>query len=159
MSLIYESPDCGKTVYSRELGSLKKTLVKETKKSDIIHVPISLGELVDKITILQIKLLEIKDPEKLKNIRKEHDLLTSLDAYVLQKESLNTYIRDLFIVNHKLWILEEDIRRFEKEKSFGNFFIECARGVYKTNDERSRIKKEINLKFGSELIEEKSHEE
>lgn len=156
---IYESPDQGKTIYSREQGSLERTLVKSPTKKEMIHVPISLGELVDKITILQIKLLEIKDPEKLKNIQKEYDLLTSLDAYVLQKESLNTYIRDLFVVNHKLWILEEDIRRFEKENSFGNFFIDCARGVYKTNDERSRIKKEINLKFGSELIEEKSHEE
>jgi len=159
MSLIYESPDGGKTVYSRELGSLEKTLVKETKKSEIIRVPISLGELIDKITILQIKLLEIKDAEKVKNIQKEYDLLTLLDEYQKEKHNLSNYMRDLFIVNHKLWVLEEDIRKCEKNNSFETFFIECARGIYKTNDERSRIKKEINLKFGSELIEEKSHKE
>ena len=125
----------------------------------MIQVPVSLGELVDKITILQIKLIEIKDEEKLKNVQKEYDALTSLPIYKELKTQIGSYLNQLFVVNQKLWILEDDIRKCEKAESFDEIFIRCARGIYKTNDERSRIKKELNLAFGSELIEEKSHGE
>ena len=125
----------------------------------MIQVPVSLGELVDKITILQIKLIEIKDEEKLKNIQKEYDALTSLPIYKELKSQISSYLNQLFVVNQKLWVLEDDIRKCEKAESFDEIFIRCARGIYKTNDERSRIKKELNLAFGSELIEEKSHGE
>jgi hypothetical protein len=125
----------------------------------MIQVPISLGELVDKITILQIKLLEIKDEEKLKNVQKEYNALTSLPIYKELKTQIGSYLNQLFVVNQKLWVLEDDIRKCEKSESFGEIFISCARHIYKTNDERSRIKKELNLKFGSELVEEKSHGE
>lgn len=125
----------------------------------MIHIPVSLGELIDKITILQIKLLEIDDQDKLKNIRKEYNALTSLPIYVELKSKISDYINRLYIVNHKLWILEEDIRKCEKVESFDDIFVRCARSIYKTNDERSRIKKELNMAFDSELIEEKSHGE
>ena len=125
----------------------------------MIQVPVSLGELVDKITILQIKLIEIKDEEKLKNVQKEYDALTSLPIYKELRTQISSYLNQLFIVNQKLWVLEDDIRKCEKAESFDEIFIRCARGIYKTNDERSRIKKELNLAFGSELIEEKSHGE
>lgn len=125
----------------------------------MIQVPVSLGELVDKITILQIKLLEIKDEEKLKNVQKEYDALTSLPIYKELKTQIGSYLNQLFVVNQKLWVLEDDIRKCEKAESFDEVFISCARHIYKTNDERSRIKKELNLAFGSELIEEKSHGE
>jgi hypothetical protein len=125
----------------------------------MIQVPISLGELVDKITILQIKLLEIRDEEKLKNVQKEYNALTSLPIYKELKTQIGSYLNQLFVVNQKLWVLEDDIRKCEKSESFGEIFISCARHIYKTNDERSRIKKELNLAFGSELIEEKSHGE
>jgi len=125
----------------------------------MIQVPVSLGELVDKITILQIKLIEIKDEEKLKNIQKEYDALTSLPIYKELRTQISSYLNQLFIVNQKLWVLEDDIRKCEKAESFDDIFVRCARHIYKTNDERSRIKKELNLAFGSELIEEKSHGE
>jgi len=125
----------------------------------MIQVPVSLGELVDKITILQIKLIEIKDEEKLKNIQKEYDALTSLPIYKELRTQISSYLNQLFIVNQKLWTLEDDIRKCEKAESFDDIFVRCARHIYKTNDERSRIKKELNLAFGSELIEEKSHGE
>lgn len=125
----------------------------------MIQIPVSLGELVDKITILQIKLLEIKDEEKLKNVQKEYDALTSLPIYKELKSQIGSFLNQLFVVNQKLWVLEDDIRKCEKAESFDEIFIRCARGIYKTNDERSRIKKELNLAFGSELIEEKSHGE
>jgi len=125
----------------------------------MIQVPVSLGELVDKITILQIKLIEIKDEEKLKNVQKEYDALTSLPIYKELRTQISSYLNQLFIVNQKLWVLEDDIRKCEKAESFDDIFVRCARSIYKTNDERSRIKKELNLAFGSELIEEKSHGE
>lgn len=125
----------------------------------MIQVPVSLGELVDKITILQIKLIEIKDEEKLKNIQKEYDALTSLPIYKELRTQISSYLNQLFIVNQKLWVLEDDIRKCEKAELFDDIFVRCARSIYKTNDERSRIKKELNLAFGSELIEEKSHGE
>jgi len=125
----------------------------------MINIPVSVGELVDKITILKIKRYQIKDADKLVNIHKEHDVLTSLNEYVkIQKDVLEQQ-QQLMEVNLRLWFLEEDIRHYEKTNFFESAFIDVARKIYKTNDERSRIKKEINLLCNSELVEEKSHED
>ena len=125
----------------------------------MIYIPVSVGELVDKITILKIKLNQIKDKKKLVNVQHEHDALTSLNEYVkIQKDVLEQQ-QQLMEVNLRLWFLEEDIRHYEKTNFFESAFIDVARKIYKTNDERSRIKKEINVLCNSELVEEKSHEE
>ena len=125
----------------------------------MIYVPASIGELIDKITILKIKTLEIHDKSKLKNVQKEYDVLTSLPEYIHYYSQIINHYHDLLKVNYALWHLEEDIRRYEKELNFKEPFIDTARKIYKTNDERSRIKKEINVLCNSELVEEKSHEE
>ena len=125
----------------------------------MINIPVSVGELVDKITILKIKLTQINDKEKLINVQKEHDALTSLDEYVKIQKVVLEHQQQLMEVNLRLWFLEEDIRHYEKTQQFTGDFIDVARKIYKTNDERSRIKKEINVLCNSELVEEKSHEE
>lgn len=118
-------------------------------------VPISVGELYDKISILEIKSEKIKDIQKLENITNELVALKSLTA----GSDFNT---ELFLqlknVNAKLWEIEDEIRILEKEKNFGEKFISLARGVYITNDERSKIKNVINSNFSSYLREEKSYE-
>ena len=126
------------------------------KKKRIIHVPISIGELIDKITILEIKKDKLKNL-KLKNILKELSFLKA----VLEKNSI--FIPDEFFfqlksINLKLWDIEDKIRIKEKNKEFDNEFIELARSVYLNNDRRSEIKKEMNMMFNSEIIEEKSYE-
>lgn len=125
----------------------------------MINIPVSVGELVDKITILKIKLTQIKDKEKLINVQKEHDVLTSLNEYVTIQKVVLLHQQQLIEVNLRLWFLEEDIRHYEKMNSFESAFVDAARKIYKTNDERSRIKKEINILCNSELVEEKSHED
>ena len=125
----------------------------------MINIPVSVGELVDKITILKIKRHQIKDADKLVNIHKEHDALTSLSEYVTIQKNVLEHQQQLMEVNLAIWFLEEDIRHYEKIQHFTGDFIEVARKIYKTNDERSRIKKEINVLCNSELVEEKSHEE
>jgi hypothetical protein len=125
----------------------------------MIYIPVSVGELIDKITILKIKLNQIKDKNKLVNIQHEHDALTSLSEYVTIQKDVLEHQQQLMEVNLRLWFLEEDIRHYEKLQLFTGDFIGVARKIYKTNDERSRIKKEINILCNSELIEEKSHEE
>ena len=125
----------------------------------MIYIPASVGELVDKITILKIKLNQIKDKKKLVNVQYEHDALTSLNEYVTIQKDVLEQQQQLMEVNLRLWFLEEDIRHYEKTNFFESAFIDVARKIYKTNDERSRIKKEINILCNSELVEEKSHEE
>ena len=125
----------------------------------MINIPVSVGELVDKITILKIKLTQIKDKDKLVNIQNEHNALTSLIEYVKIQKDVLEHQQQLMEVNLRLWFLEEDIRHYEKINFFESAFIDVARKIYKTNDERSRIKKEINLLCNSELVEEKSHED
>ena len=125
----------------------------------MINIPVSVGELIDKITILKIKRHQIKDADKLVNIHKEHDVLTSLNEYVKIQKDVLEHQQQLMEVNLRLWFLEEDIRHYEKNNNFGEWFVDAARKIYKTNDERSRIKKEINVLCNSELVEEKSHEE
>ena len=125
-----------------------------------IKGPISLGELVDKITILEIKNEKINDKEKLKNISNELDKLFSLlNSLQLSKKDLDKYSKQLYVVNKKLWETEDILRVLENEKSFNEEFIENARNVYKLNDERFRIKNKLNTQFSSEIIEEKSYKE
>jgi predicted RNA-binding protein with EMAP domain len=125
-----------------------------------IKGPISLGELVDKITILEIKNEKINDKEKLINISNELDkLLTLLNSLQLSKKDLDKYSKQLYVVNKKLWETEDILRALENEKSFNKEFIENARNVYKLNDERFRIKNKLNKQFSSEIIEEKSYKE
>ena len=125
-----------------------------------IKGPISLGELVDKITILEIKNEKINNKEKLINISNELDkLLTLLNSLQLSKKDLDKYSKQLYVVNKKLWETEDILRALENEKSFNKEFIENARNVYKLNDERFRIKNKLNTQFSSEIIEEKSYKE
>jgi len=125
----------------------------------IINTPISLGELVDKISILHIKNKNIKDHEKLKLIREELKLLTiTLDGH-LKKNDIQEFLDALIKINSELWIIEDEIRDCERSKKFDEKFISLARSVYITNDKRSEIKLDINKKFGSEIVEVKSYEE
>lgn len=128
--------------------------------SDQINVPISPGELVDKITILEIKKEFIKENSKLKNINLEYDLLMKIyDDQVSNTEGVLELKNKLKKINLKLWKIEDDIRDCERDKSFSDIFINLARSVYFTNDDRSKIKLEINLLLNSNLVEEKSYKE
>ena len=125
----------------------------------LINTPISLGELVDKISILIIKQKNITDETKLDHVKKELDFLQkTLMSYVKQKE-INNYLENLININSKLWNIEDDIRECERKKLFDQTFIDLARSVYFTNDERAKVKNDINKIFGSELVEVKSYEE
>ena len=125
----------------------------------LINTPISLGELVDKISILIIKKKNITDETKLDHVKKELDFLQkTLMNYVQQKE-INNYLENLININSKLWNIEDDIRECERKKLFDQSFIDLARSVYFTNDERAKVKNDINKTFGSELVEVKSYEE
>jgi len=123
-----------------------------------INVPISPGELLDKISILQIKSERITDSEKVKNVNYELRELTKVQeaAFKLEGE-LQTLYDDLKKVNEELWVIEDDIRDCERDQNFGETFISLARSVYFTNDRRADLKKQINIKLGSQLIEEKSY--
>jgi hypothetical protein len=121
-----------------------------------ILVPISPGELLDKITILRIKAARMTDPTKVANVKLELSLLEktwreSVDGDVSADE------RALHAVNERLWVIEDDIRDKERAQAFDAKFIELARAVYIENDERAAIKKRINLKLGSRIVEEKSY--
>jgi hypothetical protein len=115
------------------------------------------GEVVDKLTILEIKLEMIKDEQKLVNIRKEYAVLNKAASKIMKQE--DSLYRQLLKVNKSLWIVEDRIRILEKKKDFGEEFIELARSVYKHNDERAKIKMQINKETHSNLIEEKSYED
>ena len=121
-------------------------------------IEVSNGEIVDKLTILALKLSNITDKEKLENIRKEHDLLTEAAKKIGITKNSDLYVQ-MMVVNEKLWGIEDKIRDCEKNKDFGKDFVELARSVYVVNDERSRVKRKINLETGSDLIEEKSYRE
>ena len=125
----------------------------------IISTPVSLGELVDKISILHIKNINIKDDEKLKLIREELELLNQTLNKHIKKNDIQNYLDLLIEINTKLWLIEDDIRDCERNKKFDQTFIDLARSVYFTNDKRSEVKLEINKKFGSKIIEVKSYEE
>ena len=122
------------------------------------YIPISWGELFDKITILEIKIENLKEKNALKNVKTEHDQLNTIyNNNFLKNEIARVLFNDLKEINHKLWEIEDLIRDKERNKTFDKEFIELARNVYFTNDERSRIKRNINDTLGSEIIEEKSY--
>ncbi len=123
-----------------------------------IHIPISPGELLDKLTILQIKSENITDASKLANVNIERTALQSVaDKYIPNTPALQSMTAALLAVNKLLWAIEDDIRNCEREKDFGDGFISLARAVYTNNDRRAEIKKQINLTTGSTLTEEKSY--
>ncbi len=125
-----------------------------------INVEISIGEFFDKITILEIKQKKINNAEKLVNINKELDSLNRLLAQQsFSREDVTEEIAALRQVNEQLWVIEDDIREKEAKKQFDAGFIELARSVYITNDKRSDIKRVINLRLGSDFVEEKSYED
>ena len=124
-----------------------------------INIPASIGELFDKITILEIKKSKIKDDNKLIFINKELDLLKKVvKSKKINTRSLSPLIKKLKIVNLKLWNVDDKLRKFEKNKQFKKDFINYARKVYYTNDKRAILKNEINLKTNSIISEVKSYE-
>jgi Family of unknown function (DUF6165) len=122
-----------------------------------ILVPISVGELMDKITVLEIKSERIKNPAQLKNIVHELEALRAVRLGYIDRAMLDKLSAELKTVNAKLWDVEDAIRDCDARGDFGAPFIELARAVYRLNDERSRLKKAINLASGSRLVEEKSY--
>lgn len=120
-----------------------------------MKIEVSIGEIIDKLSILQIKTSFIKDDEKLNNVKKEYDYLYNIvfnEMKIKQSDFSN-----MVEINQVLWKIEDDIRDKERDKVFDTEFIELARSVYTTNDKRAEIKKEINLKYGSLFVEEKSY--
>ncbi|MGA0266058.1 MAG: DUF6165 family protein [Lysobacterales bacterium] len=125
-----------------------------------IRVPVSPGEVLDKITILEIKSERMTDPQKLVNVRLELELLirTWREA-VTEDDTVQRIHAELKQINEALWVIEDDIRDKERLKEFDDRFIELARSVYVTNDQRAAAKKALNLHLGSEIIEEKSYQD
>jgi hypothetical protein len=123
-----------------------------------IKVPVSPGELLDKITILRIKAQRMRDAEKLKNVRLELDALErTWGASSYAALDIEAEVDALQRVNERLWVIEDDIRDKERAQAFDARFIELARAVYFENDERAAIKRRINLRLGSSIVEEKSY--
>lgn len=124
-----------------------------------IKAEVSFGEFLDKVTILEIKSERIRDQNKLVNVNNELNLLREhWQQHPKSSIDITEEIQQLKKINEKLWEIEDDIREKERNKTFDQGFIELARSVYFSNDERARIKRVINEKLGSELIEEKSYE-
>ena len=126
-----------------------------------MKVEVSNGELIDKLTILELKLTNIADVQKLSNIQKEHDELSPLADQLFDSygEELKNLYKKLTEINSELWTIEDDIRECERNKDFGSDFVSLARSVYFTNDKRSDVKKAINLLTDSGFVEEKSYED
>ena len=125
---------------------------------DNLVIPISPGELIDKITILEIKRESIVDKEKLSNINLEYKvLLETLENKIIASNEIDSLRIKLKTINKKLWDIEDQLRDLERSKTFNEDFIKLARSVYFTNDERSEVKKSINKLLNSEIVEEKSY--
>ena len=126
-----------------------------------MKVEVSNGELLDKLTILELKLTNIADVQKLSKIQKEHDELSPLADQLFDSygEELKNLYKKLTEINSELWTIEDDIRECERNKDFGSDFVSLARSVYFTNDKRSDVKKAINLLTDSGFVEEKSYED
>jgi hypothetical protein len=122
-----------------------------------MKIEVSNGEIVDKLTIIEIKLERIKDRSKLTNLENEFKVLEEAVSKLISKE--DELYKALYNINCKLWDIEDKIRELERKRDFGPEFVETARSVYFSNDKRAEIKKKINLKTGSSLVEEKSYEE
>lgn len=129
-----------------------------------IEIPISIGEAIDRLTILKIKVSQIKNHDKLVNIRKDHELLEKAiykyypEAPIFPLKVDSHIFGELYKVNKELWDVEDKLRVLERGKDFGSEFIELARSVYYLNDKRAEVKKRINIEYKSQLIEEKSYE-
>jgi hypothetical protein len=126
----------------------------------LVTAPVSVGELLDKITILEIKLAHIADPAKRANVARELEVLSAeRDRSLVLTEPMHRVIADLKGVNEALWRIEDDIRECERSKDFGATFVELARSVYRTNDRRAALKRTLNELTNSSLVEEKSYQE
>jgi hypothetical protein len=123
----------------------------------MISIPVSIGEIIDKLSILQVKKNMITDEEKLTFVNKEFDLLNDLSSDFLSDSEIYDLYNKLCITNTKLWNIEDDLRVLEKNKSFGDDFVELARSVYFTNDERFELKNKINQKTNSSIKEIKEY--
>ena len=121
------------------------------------QVPVSWGELVDKLTILDIKKTRLTDPSAISNVSREHDYLSAVYSVIVDDSIVTALRARLLDINSQLWDVEDHIRECETAANFGPRFIELARSVYKLNDQRAAVKREINLHLRSELIEEKSY--
>jgi hypothetical protein len=123
----------------------------------MISIPVSVGEMIDKLSILQVKKTKVTDEEKLIFINKEFELLYNFSSEYLHNLEIELIYHKLIIVNTNLWDIEDNLRILEKDKKFDNDFIALARKVYFTNDERFRLKNEINLITNSEIREVKDY--
>ncbi|MBN1115598.1 MAG: hypothetical protein JXA77_00210 [Bacteroidales bacterium] len=121
-----------------------------------MKIEVSNGEIIDKLTIIEIKLERIENKDKIQNLKKEHNVLNQAAEQIISKD--DELYKALYEINCKLWDIEDTIRDLERNKDFGQHFIETARAVYFSNDKRSEIKRQINIKTGSNLVEEKSYE-
>jgi hypothetical protein len=121
-----------------------------------MKIEVSNGEIIDKLTIIQIKMERIKEKTKLANLKKEYDELISASTSIL--DTSDPLYKALYSINCELWDIEDRIRDLERKRDFGAEFISTARAVYFKNDKRSEIKREINIRTSSGLIEEKSYE-
>ena len=129
-----------------------------TNKLKKILAEISAGELLDKISILEIKLKKITDKGRLQDIKKDYDILKKVqNTHIKPGANVNHLLKEINEVNLKLWDIEDKLRVCEKDKNFGKDFIELARGVYINNDKRAKIKSEINRLLGSNIIEIKQY--
>jgi predicted nuclease with TOPRIM domain len=122
-----------------------------------MKIEVSNGEIIDKLTIIEIKLKKIKDDAKLANLKKEYEVLKTASRSIISDE--DPLYKALYKVNSELWDIEDRIRILEKNGDFGEEFISVARSVYFKNDKRAALKREININTSSGLIEEKSYEE
>ncbi|MCA1909156.1 MAG: DUF6165 family protein [Magnetospirillum sp.] len=123
-----------------------------------VLVPVSWGEIIDKITILEIKAERLTDAAKLANVTKElNELVAVREREFPDHGELAKLAAELKAINEKLWVIEDDIRDCERAKDFGAKFVELARAVYFTNDERAAVKRQVNELLGSALVEEKSY--
>lgn len=122
-----------------------------------MKIEVSIGEIVDKLSILQIKTEFIRDEEKLNNVKKEYDYLYDIVFNEMKIEQSDFF--DMVSINQELWKIEDDIRDKERAKEFDDEFIRLARAVYVTNDKRAEVKKVINIKYGSLFVEEKSYQQ
>ena len=125
-----------------------------------ILIPMSPGELLDKITILQIKSERISDPAKVSNVKTELEMLEQVWQTAVEfDDTISALTAELKKINEALWEIEDDVRDEERNKRFGERFIELARAVYVTNDQRSDVKKRVNLHLNSTIVEEKSYQD
>ena len=130
-----------------------------SKKITMITIPVSVGELIDKLSILRVKQTKITNPEKLSYVNKEFELLYNFSSVYFSNEEISKLYHELVDTNSKLWDIEDKLRVLETEKNFESEFIELARGVYYTNDKRFVLKNEINERTSSEIREVKEYVE